>query len=954
MLRCFVALVLATSAAAQAAPPAEDPRAVVATATRAVEGDSAARLRARWSARLRSAPKDRAALLGLATIARLQYDYPLAESTYAKLTAGPADRFTLYAYLGLADGYDTRSFNRDVRKQLDLALATARALADRVGEADALLALAFTRGRLEGVAVAEAILDTASRMIPDDALDLRSRLHSRWAITNALRARTAEASREAETAIELARRGRSGTGEANAFRTKGQILQYRGQWDSALVALHQSEALYLRARNRSDLAKSLIWHAQVLGSQGRYGEMRDVMQRALTEGEATSNPGAVGDAYRAFGVLAEMFGDWPAAAKHLKQSLGISTVTGDSSGMQTTSKYLANVALAVGDVATAKRLSTEALEQARRQSAFNTIYESARALANIAQREGDRAGVVRLLDEARAQLPRLPGTSYRLWLLHDDARHALTGGDLARAAQLFESFLAGESGAIGPLLRFDARVRLADVYALRGDVARAERELTAATDEIERWRAGLTDAQLRTSAFQIVATVDASAFEPDAIAGSTARVVAAIAQAGRVENAFALTERWRARDLADRLVRASAVRSTAPVSSATQLPAARPQTAREIAQALPDNRVALLEYVAVRGAPVTLFIIQRNRIEARVLSVDSLAQSVSRFRALIESGADASRVAQALGNVLVEPALPVLDARTTRLVIVPDGPLHRLPFDALRLADGRYLLERYSTGFAPSASVLASLWARRPAAQKPSSLRMLALGDPAISTTARGNARAVSAAVFLTAAETAAGLPRLKGAAREAKLVARYAPSADVRVGRDATAAFLRRTDLKQYDVLHFATHAIVDDKSVAGTALALAPGEGESGFLGVGDLAALRLSADLVVLSACSTAGGVITGTEGVQGLTSALLQAGARSILATGWRIPDKDVVPLVERFYSGLSTGLPVADALRAAKLRAMQSGAQPRTWAGFVAVGDPLVVVPVLKEPRRWWN
>jgi CHAT domain-containing protein/tetratricopeptide (TPR) repeat protein len=949
MLRCFVALVLATSAAGRAAPSAEDPRAVVAAATRAVEGDSAARLRARWSARLKSAPKDRAALLGLATIARLQYDYPLAENTYARLTAGPADRFTLYAYLGLADGYDTRSLNRDVRKQLDLALTTARALADPVGEADALLGLAFTRGRLEGVAVAEAILDSASKLIPSDAFDLRARLHGRWAITNALRARTAEASREVDTAIESARRARGVTLEANAFRMKGQILQYRGQWDSALVALYRSDSLYLRARNRSDLAGSLIWHAQVLGSQGRYGEMRDVMQRALTEGEATNNPGAIGDAYRAFGVLAELFGDWPAAAKHFKHSLGISTVTGDSSGMQTTSKYLAQVALAAGDVATAKRISTEALEQARRQSAFNTIYESARALANIAQREGDRAGVTRLLDEARAQLPRLPGAAYRLWLLHDDARHALTGGDLAKAAQLFESFLAGESGSIGPLLRFDARVRLADVYARSGDIARAERELTGGTDEIERWRAGLTDAQLRTSAFQIVATVDAGAFEPDAIAASTARVVAAIAQAGRVENAFALTERWRARDLADRLVRASAVRSSTPMSSASQQGAARPQTAREIAQALPDDRVALLEYFAVRGAPVTLFVIQRNRIEARVLPVDSLAQRVSRFRALIESGADASRVARALGNALVEPALSVLDSRTTRLVIVPDGPLHRLPFDALRLADGKYLVERFSTGFAPSASVLAGLWARRPGAQESNAVRILALGDPATSTSARGTARAASTAVFLTAAEVAAGLPRLKGAAREAKLVARYAPSADVRVGRAATAAFLKRTDLKQYNVLHFATHAIVDEKSVAGTALALAPGDGEDGFLGVGDLAALRLSADLVVLSACSTAGGVITGTEGVQGLTSALLQAGARSILATGWRIPDKDVVPLVEGFYSGLSTGLPVADALRAAKLQALRSGAQPRTWAGFVAVGDPLVVVPVKKRP-----
>jgi CHAT domain-containing protein len=954
VLRCLIAALMAGSALSQTAPPAEDPRAIVAAAGRAVEGDSAGRVRSRWAARVKRAQNDRAALLGLATIARLQYDYTTAESTYGKLTAAPtADRFALYAHLGLADGYAARSFNRDARQQLDLALTTARALRDEAAEADALLSLAFTRGRLEGVRVAEAILDTASRLIPDTALIMQARLHSRWAITNALHGRAAEASREADTAIALARRARRPGLEADAFRVKGQVLQYRGQWDSAFAALRESEALYLRARNRSALAASLIWHAQVLGSQGRYGEMREVMQRGLALGEATNNPGAIGDAHRAFGVLAQMFGDWPTAARHLKQSYGISEMSGDSSGMRTTSKYIANVALAAGDVATAKRLYMEDLETARRQSAYNTVFEAARELANIAQREGDQQAVTRYLAESRAQLPNLPGASYRVWLTHDEARHALVAGDLVRAAQLLESLLAGESGAIGSLVNFDARVRLADVYARRGDVARAERELTAATDGIEQWRAGLTDAQLRTFAFQGVATIDAAAFEPDAIAAGNARVIAAIAAAGRAGAAFALAERWRARALADRLVRASAVRSEGPLSAASELAAARPQTAAEISRALPDDRVALVEYVAVRRAPVTVFVIQRNRIDARTLTIDSLAQTVGRFRSLIESDADAARLARTLGSALVDPVLPLLDARVSRLVIVPDGPLHRLPFDALRLADGKFLLERYATGLSPSASVVAGLWGRRSVPKNPANVRMLAFGDPAISTSAGSDSRAASAAVFLTAAQAAGGLPRLKGAAREAKLVARYAPSADVRVGNAATAAFLKNTNLQQYDVLHFATHAIVDEKSVGGTALALAPGDGENGFLGTGDLAALHLSADLVVLSACSTAGGMIAGSEGVQGLTSALLQAGARSILATGWRIPDKDVVPLVDGFYSALSGGLPVSEALRAAKLEAIRDGARARTWAGFVTVGDPLVVVPVKSQGKRYW-
>ena len=98
----------------------------------------------------------------------------------------------------------------------------------------------------------------------------------------------------------------------------------------------------------------------------------------------------------------------------------------------------------------------------------------------------------------------------------------------------------------------------------------------------------------------------------------------------------------------------------------------------------------------------------------------------------------------------------------------------------------------------------------------------------------------------------------------------------------------------------------------------------------------------------------GVLVGGEGVQGLTSPLLQAGARSVVATNWRISDQRVVPFIERFYDGLARGLPVTDALRAAKLSAVQAGEPPRIWAAFVAIGDPGVTVPLRAPPKPWWS
>jgi CHAT domain-containing protein len=369
---------------------------------------------------------------------------------------------------------------------------------------------------------------------------------------------------------------------------------------------------------------------------------------------------------------------------------------------------------------------------------------------------------------------------------------------------------------------------------------------------------------------------------------------------------------------------------------------------------IPDDRTALVEYVVADGAPITVFVVQRSGVSARVLPpADSLGADVRRFTALVESGIDAPPFGRRLGATLVDPALALLDARVTRIIVVPDGPLHRLPFDALRASDGRYLLERYALGYAPSASAVLTLQRRRTTPPGTPPVRLLAFGDPVLGPVGHDTADAATAE-FLAAARAAGALGRLTGARREAKLVARYAPAADVRLGRDASAAFLRHTDLRRYRVLHFAAHAVVDERSVTGTALVLAPSAGESGFVGAGDLTALRLDADLVVLSACRSAGGVVVGGEGMQGLTSPLLAAGARSLVATQWRIDDREVVPVVDAFYAALAAGQPVIDALRTAKLRALRAGQSPRSWAAFAAIGDPMITLALRAPPAHWWS
>jgi hypothetical protein len=338
------------------------------------------------------------------------------------------------------------------------------------------------------------------------------------------------------------------------------------------------------------------------------------------------------------------------------------------------------------------------------------------------------------------------------------------------------------------------------------------------------------------------------------------------------------------------------------------------------------------------GAPTTLFVITRPGADGvalrahRLAPADSLVGPLTRFLRVMRGGSDDAPLARVLGSMLLDSALMDLGTGVSRLIMVPDGPLHRVPWDLLRLADGRYVVEQYSVSVTPSAAILAALW-NHPRAGKAEDrpVRLLAFGDPTYAP-----------------ADSAEGLPRLEGSGREARLVARYSPDAEVRLRGDASATYLRHAPLEPYRLIHFATHALVDERSATRTALALAPDSSDSGRIGPGDLAALRLDADLVVLSGCRTAGGVLVEGEGVQGLTAPLIQAGARCVVASQWRIADRGTVPFIQAFYQALSRGLPVGDALRQAKLDALRRGVAPREWAAFTTVGDPLVGV-LLREP-----
>ncbi|MDZ7270303.1 MAG: CHAT domain-containing protein [candidate division KSB1 bacterium] len=276
--------------------------------------------------------------------------------------------------------------------------------------------------------------------------------------------------------------------------------------------------------------------------------------------------------------------------------------------------------------------------------------------------------------------------------------------------------------------------------------------------------------------------------------------------------------------------------------------------------------------------------------------------------------------------------LPREMLRERHLIIAPDGVLNYLPFGALLIQTPDYFLANdCAISYAPSASarhMLRQWYDERPGSWQ---YQIVALGDPELPRQTWESASSFN-------------LKRLKHARHEVKRVARLFPqhTALARVGHDANESFAKGQQVRHARFVHFATHSVLDETVLCRSGLLLAPDKeaGEDGHLRMSEVFDLRLDAELVVLSACQTARGRLFRGEGVRGLTSAFLYAGASSVLVSLWNVDDRSTQRLMEAFYRHLAQGVTKADALHRAQteLRRDKAYAHPFYWAPFVLIGD----------------
>jgi CHAT domain-containing protein len=656
------------------------------------------------------------------------------------------------------------------------------------------------------------------------------------------------------------------------------------------------------------------FHANTIYEQGNISEALRRLDALLADAPADSR------AYRAqvqwerglcLGALGRM-GECIAAytdAESLFDALG------ERSYAAATRQLLANAYENIGDPETAWKLNAAALpvigcaNSVRLQATLGSLATAAilrhewRAASSLLTLELDAARAQssdvfiadallrRALVHERLANPSNASSDYRAALAHVlriedptvrsqyEARASWVGGvvaatpaeSVASITRAIASMGAGRRVLVPAMLLDRARA-----HDAMGAAASAAADLEDAIEELEAHRESLPHDDKRWGVFH-----DAQDIFDLAVDIALRR--------GRVADAFAYSDRARARALLDEL--------------------GLPQGAR-IAPVRPGTM--LIEYSAAPDR-LHLFVADASGIRHASLSVPRMTivlEIASLHRAVEQRDDDLARAhLRRLYDWLVKPG-GLIPANVT-LVVVPDATVGSVPFPALLGPDGRFVVEDHAVVVAPSATGFTQSGART-------------------STT-------VPAHVLTVVSNAVKGWESLPEAQRETRRIERMYARATTLAGSNATPRRFERS-ASEADVIHFSGHALASDVSAADTFLLLEADDGEAAPYDVRRIAKLRLArSPIVVLAACSTARGRATSIEGTVSVAYAFVAAGSRDVIATLWPIDDSASASFFARVHQRLADGESPEQALRAVQIEGIRNGEPLSMWAAVQNLG-----------------
>ena len=690
--------------------------------------------------------------------------------------------------------------------------------------------------------------------------------------------------------------------------------------------------------------------------KGNTGEATRLVQQAYQTAEKTAD---IGGQLRYMGTISNgllLAGYAPLALGYADRALKFASEHPETGFPFVAYSTKVQTLLALKQFDEAERFAKTAIAQARAGDRRIKEVELSMMLAQIAEKRGRQEEAAAHLEQAIATAK--AGQVQRLLAeAESDLADAYRArGDLKQAVQYAAAAVADTTTA-GSRFTLPGRLRvLADIYAAQGRVADANRVYDQAADIVEGIMVNVPsrDAQARlvgvtsevyTGHFQLVAdrlndpvkaydiierargraAADVLRALPDdrpgapPIVADQARAISRLQI--RLMRAQAPSERRR---LLDQLWDAEQrLRMQNGGNRIRLLVGGNRAGARALQRTLaPDELV--LEYVLAAPQSYCLVISRARLALVKLPSRVQLEPLVDRFVQELRTGkGNAAGMLKELRDALLSPVVSSRTAR--RLIIVPDGKLHLLPFDALLSENSE---RRAIVSTVPSANVFALLRNRPPALASARLLlgvggvpydRMFAAAKATGGAMRSGEMRGLFDASFPTK------LPVLPTAQAEVLAAARLlGPTSVVFTGDQATESAVKGQKLGDFAVFHFAVHAFADPKFPERAALVLLndPTTGEDGLLQPREIAQFRLNASVVVLSACDTAVGPTLGQEGVLNIARAFLLAGARSVITTLWAVSDATATAVMRRFYENLAGGQDVAQALTLSKARVIE--------------------------------
>ena len=651
--------------------------------------------------------------------------------------------------------------------------------------------------------------------------------------------------------------------------------------DTALALAAEGAALYEREAVKLD-GYAYCSQAVELAEKGEFRESTRAASKALHVALQTGNVDLLGKAYRDLAIAFSYAGQLERAEQFAMLSLKYPGV--DPTQVNGPGKKV------LGDVRTRQKRFAEAIayyDQARGESSdrFRPLVDA--SLANALILSGDLTRARSTLDalalpsdpSQQAQLQRTRG---RLLLAENKPAEALV-----LYQQLASAPVSGDEG----FYRAWALDGISKSESALGNEAQAAQALDQAIDVFDKARAKFRSDEFKMGLFSDLQVV----FE---------RAIGMHTRLGEPGKAFDISERSRARALLDAVAGRAEIGNGEAVAldAATLQTMLRPDEVVVAYHALPDRLMAwVLSNEGVREVPLPVAIKRAD-----------LARLVDAYRdALIKLNPNAAQVGEKIGALLLAP-LEIPAGK--RIIIVPHGPLHYLPFQAQRL-DGQYLIERNPMSIAPSISIAAKLAERTPTV----SAQLVAFGNPTINP------------------DVADPLP---GAEREVHALSKQFPGATLFFKEQANKTNFQ-SSAPQARLLHVAAHAVADTLDPLHSKVLLADENGQPNYLEAKDVLGMDLKGTaMIALSACESGLGRVEDGDEVLGFTRSFLSAGTSTLLASLWPVSDAATETLMTTLYDDLAKGESVQDAMRDAQraVLANPETAHPFFWAPFNLIGN----------------